>query len=156
MPNDSLDLNSLPRLDPPAGLWPAIAADLERGRRPRRAAWMSLAAAASVALLVLGVIVLAPDRGPPASTLAEPTLDQVVAVSASLEDRLRRQRDGIVDGAAAESLAWLESELGWVDTQLSEQPRDIELWQQRVALLGEMTRRYERHNWQNQLQLVSH
>lgn len=156
MPHDSLDLNSLPRLDPPAGLWPAIAADLERRRRPRRAAWLTLAAAASVAVLVLGVLALAPNPQPGSITPAEPTLDQVVAVSASLEDRLSRQRDGLVDGASAESLAWLESELGWVDTQLSEQPRDIELWQQRVALLGEMTRRYERQNWQNQLQLVSH
>lgn len=156
MPNESPDLKSLPRLDPPAGLWPAIAADLERSHRPGRAAWLSLTAVASVALLVLAALVLAPDQDSPPITPAGPTLQQVVAVSASLEDRLRRQRDGLVDGAAAESLAWLESELGWVDTQLAEQPRDIELWQQRVALLGEMTRRYERHNWQSQLQLASH
>ncbi|MFU8831388.1 MAG: hypothetical protein ACNA7J_04440 [Wenzhouxiangella sp.] len=162
MHDDTNSLKNLPQLDPPAALWPAVRASLERrrlNRRFRRWTQVSMAVAAVAVLAVVVVLVQQPDRQSDSSTDAlvvnDSALIQARQLSAAMEAQLRQQYLGAVSSASVESLVWLENELGWLDTRLTSQPDDIELWHRRAWLLAEMNRLYQRDSWQAQLQLTS-
>ncbi len=159
MNDDTNPLNNLPRLEPPAALWPAVRGELDQRRRDRqfrRWAQASMAVAA-VAVLTVVVVLIQQPADHPFDTLAadDPALIEARQFSAAMEAQLRQQHLGAVSSASVESLVWLENELGWLDTRLASQPNDIELWQRRAVLLAEMNRLYERDSWQAQLQLTS-
>lgn len=162
MNNDPLNLRNLPVPRRPDGLWPAIEAVLDddatnAAARRRRRRYLATAVAASLVVAVTAVQFFdARDRGAAVSATANPELQQARAASARLERLLRNQRDGLLDAAAIESLAWMEQELGWLDVQLADRPSDIGLWQQRTDLLAEMSSQYQRNNWQTQLRLASY
>jgi len=162
LPKDRADpealhaLADLPALEPPAALWSAIRADLDQRRRARRQrlhGWIGSALAAS---LLVGVILappdLNPDRPPPAEAFAtpdeQPGLNQARQLSALLESGLRERHWRPLNAASVERLVWLESELGWLDARLHDQPGSLDLWRQRIELLGEMNRLYADKYWQ--------
>lgn len=157
MNNDPLNLRNLPAPRRPDGLWPAIEAALDEtpGKRGRR--YLPFALAASLALAVAAIQLFGPtQQGEDSLATAGPGLQQSRAASARLEQVLNSQRDGLLDAASIESLAWMEQELGWLDVQLADSPSNTDLWQQRVELLTEMANQYQRNNWQTQLQLASY
>lgn len=164
MDNDPLNLRNLPNPAPPENLWSAIAADLDAagaGNRQRPAwlpkRWIPIAAAASLAAVIAGVNLVDTTTDHPGDPVdAGFALAQARVESAGLERLLRRQRDGVLDASSVESLAWMEHELGWLDLQLAHSPEDARLWQQRVELLEQMTRQYERNSWQAGIQLASY
>jgi hypothetical protein len=82
-------------------------------------------------------------------------LVQIRRLSAALESSLRDKRQGAVSTLALEELVLMENELGWLDMRLGSQPGDLELWQRRVEILGDMNRLYSRNHWQNQIRLTS-
>lgn len=170
MDNDPLKLRNLPDPAPPQGLWSAIAENLDTAGRdeptrdPRPAllagAWLPAAVAASLLVAVLVMLIAsplgtAPDRSTDRSE-APSALAQARSESAGLEKLLRHQRDGVLDASSVESLAWMETELGWLDLQLADSPADTGLWQQRVELLEQMAQQYERNSWQARIQLASY
>ncbi|NKI34051.1 hypothetical protein HFP89_02575 [Wenzhouxiangella sp. XN79A] len=155
---DPLNLKSLPELDPPEGLWPAISDEMERRGRsttPRRS-WVPLAMAATVAVLALSITLLRPDALPEARLDANDALLRLQAVSAALETQLDVYRDGVVSATTVDAIARMEQELAWLDAQLSESPDDPALWAERIALLGEMNQRYLRADWRSELMLASY
>lgn len=157
MANDPLNLGKLPRSSPPADMWPDIAAALDRPQRKPRLSWIPVAAAATLAIAVVWAGIMYPDRnGPAPVTRADTELALARAESASMEEILRRQRNGVLDASAVESLTWMEQELGWLDVQLADSPTDATLWQQRGDLLAEMTALYERNSWRAEIQLASY
>ncbi len=157
MQNDPLNLRSLPNPAPPEDLWPSIAAALDDPPRSRVRRYLPVALAASLVLAVTGlqVIDMADDQ-PTHATTEYSELQLARATSARLEQLLRRQRDGVLDATAVESLAWMEQELGWLDVQLADNPSETRLWRQRAELLAEMASQYERNNWQARIQLASY
>lgn len=156
MQNDPLNLRKLPTSTPPDDLWPLIAAALVKPPRTRARRYLPAALAASLAVALIGIqtIDLADDQ--PISSTDTSELQMARAASARLEKLLRRQRDGLVDATAVESLAWMEQELGWLDVQLADSPSETRLWQQRVDLLAEMAGQYERNDWQARMRLASY
>lgn len=157
MNTDPLNLRELPTARAPDALWPAISSRLRDGERRQRQAWLPLSAVASivVAALCVNLLLVVPNTPQPASR-PDAELSQVRAASADLEQQLRRRRNGVIDASSVESLAWMENELGWLDMQLADNPVDVELWHQRVELLQQMIRYYERNNWQAGIQLASY
>ena len=153
-----LDLTSLPELDPPEGLWTAIADDLDRRTPavPPRRSWVPLAMAATVAALALSITLLRPDALPEAGRDANDSLLRLQAVSAALETQLDAYRDGVVSATTVDAIARMEQELAWLDAQLSESPDDPALWAERIALLGEMNQRYLRADWRSELMLANY
>lgn len=157
MHNDPLNLRSLPARPPPDGLWSSIEATLDETAKPRAGRYLSMAAAASLALAIAAIQLSGPaDQPATSAAAANPELQQARAASARLEQVLRRQRDGLLDAGSVESLAWMEHELGWLDVQLADNPSDTHLWRQRADLLAEMASQYQRNNWQSELQLASY
>jgi hypothetical protein len=157
MQNDPLNLRNLPAHTPPDDLWPSIAAALDDAPRKHARRYLFVALAASLVLAVAGlqVIDIADEHQTPSAT-GDSQLQLARAASARLEQLLRRQRDGVLDATAVESLAWMEQELGWLDVQLADNPSETRLWQQRADLLAEMAGQYERNNWQARIQLASY
>lgn len=157
MHNDPLNLRNLPVYSPPEDLWPSIAAALDDVPRTRARRFLPAALAACLVLAVAGLQVIEiGDDQPMSSTNADSELQLARAASARLEQLLRRQRDGVLDATAVESLAWMEQELGWLDLQLADSPSETRLWQQRAELLAEMAGQYERNNWQTRIRLASY
>lgn len=149
----AIDFSRLTQSKPPADLWPAIAGELDRRRKQRF--MRRLLAATAVFLLAALVVVItqAPDvanegRLPTAQSVR---LDGLQARSARLEAELSTYRRGVVESDSLESLVWLEVELGWLDSQLADSPDDPGLWRQRVELLQELSRRYAREHWGNEI-----
>lgn len=135
-------LKALPALSPSRDRWPAVreAARAVRGRLRRRWGWVGLAAAASLA----GVIVLRPGSG---GTLYADELARVKQQSASLEATLQRyDPDGrVVSGRSAALAAELEDRIADIDGELvrvggaQTQSADlVKLWQQRVDLMQQL------------------
>jgi hypothetical protein len=162
---DPLGLRDLPPLDPPEGDWPAIQQALGRRRLAQRAGW--LAAAASV-LLVMGVLNRMPapemtttddSANPVAATLAEPdasdnqtqTVEDLIAMSQTLEGQVRRLREesGSMPAASAVFVAELEDLVAQVDNEISISPASVNLWGQRVNLLLDLAQLYQ-HQWERE------
>ncbi|MBI2402651.1 MAG: hypothetical protein HYV20_07930 [Gemmatimonadetes bacterium] len=141
-------LRALPVQRPPRDRWPelrAVAAGV--GRRRRRwiaTGWVSLAAAAALAL-ILGV---RPGRWSGGQMAAQPvSLDSLVAASQQLEEALRTldPTSRVLSGRAASTIAELEDGIALVDAQLTEVQRGgasrdevLRLWQQRVQLMNQL------------------
>jgi len=159
MNNDPLNLKDLPELDPPGELWQSIsqAMDEQGFDQPSRRRWLPVAAVAATAGIALCLGVLMQGDGlPDRASSQQTTLAQLQAVSASLERELSRYRDGVISAASADSIARIEQELGWLDTQINQTPEDPALWIDRIALLDEMNQRYSQADWRNQLMLASY
>jgi len=157
---DPLGLRNLPLLNPDDDGWPTIARALDQGatRRNRllRGAW--LAAAASVVLVVAGVL---RDPGPApagpaelatlqpsaASDAQQDPLDSLIAMSQTLERQVRGLREGAgaMPAASAVYVAELEDLVAQVDNELSFTPRSVNLWGQRVNLLLDLAQLYQQH-----------
>jgi hypothetical protein len=174
LPPDPLGLQQLPERRAPAALWPAIEARLQpQAKRRPRSAWLELAAAAAVAALIVVQLSPAPlsDSDPETLTANEtgsqatPALDKLEddslpldaaqRLSAVLEAELQRSRRHALPAEALAGLVWTETELRLTDELLAEDPANVELWRQRIGLLGELNRRYQRDHWQQDLRLTS-
>jgi hypothetical protein len=111
--------------------------------------------------LVIGLTLFQPSADPiSAPQVAQESslpgeLVQMRRLSTALETSLREKRQGAVNTLALEELVLMENELGWLDMRLTSQPGDLELWQRRVEILGDMNRLYSRNHWQNQIRLTS-
>jgi hypothetical protein len=157
------ELRGLEPIPAPPALWSAIASDLDQraqSRARKRWAWMGSALAASLALVVaLAVFQPSMDETRISSVAQAPNssseLDQIRRLSAALEANLRDQQQGRVSTQALEDLVLMENELGWLDMRLAGQPGDLELWQRRVEILGDMNQLYSQNHWQNQMRLTS-
>ena len=135
-------LKALPALRAPRDRWPVIRdAALAARRRGFRvkAAWISLAAAASLALLV-GVRVVGnqPQGAGPV------TLDELMTQSQEREQALRAldPTSRVLNGRTASAIADLEDRIAVIDARLADRHtnnlgRDeiMELWRQRVDLM---------------------
>ena len=158
MDTDPLNLRSLPPRQPPEDFWPVLEQALDAREAPGPARrWRSLAVAACLAVLAVGVLRLAPQEpaGPSPANAAE-SLQRLQTVSAALEAQLDDCRDGVLSAATADSIARMERELVWLDSQISEDPQDPVLWAERVALLGGMLQRYLREDWRAEAMLASY
>jgi len=171
-PEDPLNLQSLPLIEPPRDGWPAIEATLRSDRKRRsgfRYAGWALAAAASVTLAI--GLALQDPRSVPQEASPEPALAQaplpeqqntggaggeaqqssvarletMIALSQRLESRLRTIRAGAGDlpGGAIVYQIELEDLVAQVDEELSNRPDSLALWSQRVSLLMDLERLYE-------------
>lgn len=152
--NASEALKALPALDPPPALWRAIETELDQqqtGRRHRRWRLISTSIAAAVVLAVVVGLVHQPEFQPSTQGGSDSALVQARQVSALLEAQLRQQSLSAVNTSSVESLVWLENELGWLDMRLASNPNDLELWQRRAELLGEMNQLYGQNSWQAQM-----
>lgn len=177
LPPDPLGLRNLPERGAPAALWPAIEARLDPSARQRpRSGWLGLAAAAAAAALLVVLLppALSPERGSEtlaanqARSQAVPArndpgenrddgslpLDAAQRLSALLEAELERSRGHSLPADALAGLVWTETELRLTDELLAEDPANVELWRQRISLLGELNRRYQRDHWQHDLRLT--
>lgn len=174
LPPDPLGLRHLSERRAPAALWPAIEARLQPAaqRRPSTA-WLGLAAAAAVAALILVQLPPAPapesdaelQTANESAVEATPALadrrdeslplDAAQRLSAVLEAELERSRRHALPAEALAGLVWTETELRLTDELLAEDPANVELWRQRISLLGELNRRYQRDHWQQDLRLTS-
>jgi hypothetical protein len=135
-------LRALPALRAPRDRWPMIRdAALAARRRGFRVktAWISLAAAASLALLV-GVRVV----GNPSQGAGAVTLDELMTQSQDREQALRAldPTSRVLNGRTAGAIADLEDRIAVIDARLGDRHtnnlgRDeiMELWRQRVDLM---------------------
>lgn len=153
---DPLNLRSLPLVKPPVDGWPQVRAALEQGNRRRhrtRYAAGAFAAAATV-MLAIGLYVrqpgpetLPPSHAEPVTLTAAtpPTLETLINVSQQLEARVRTFR-AEVGGMPTSSLVYqveLEDLIAQIDDELSFRPDSVELWNQRVNLLLDLSRIYQ-------------
>ena len=140
-------LRALPVQRPPRDRWPevrAVAAGAKRRRRWVATGWMSLAAAAALAV----VVGIKPGRWGGGQMAVQPmSLDSLVAASQQLEDALRTldPTSRVLSGRAASTIAELEDAIALVDAQLGEAQRSgagrddlLPLWQQRVQLMNRL------------------
>lgn len=157
------ELRDLAPISAPPQLWAAIRDDMDQRAttRSRRSwTWMGSALAASLALVVgltlfQPVVETMPGPGIPQESAPSSELVQMRRLSAALEANLRDNQQGAVSTQALEDLVLMENELGWLDMRLAGQPGNLELWQRRVEILGDMNRLYSRNDWQNQMRLTS-
>ena len=166
-PLDPLRLRDLPPLHPPADGWDAISAALSADalhkRRGRRRLTL-LATAACLLVVVAGVVLrgetprpsaagpaLATNEPATASIDQEQTLSELITMSQSLEQQLRRLRDGAgpIPGTSAVYVAELEDLVAQVDNQISVSPDSINLWGQRVNLLLDLAQLYQQQ-WERE------
>lgn len=141
-------LRALPSFSPPRDRWPQVKAAIlaERRRRRRLAGWLSLAAAASVAVF-LGLRALKPEAD--GEVGEEITLEELVSQSQMLEEALRSfdPTSRVLSGRAASAIADLEDQIALLDAQLAEaqagraHPSVVrELWAARVRLLDALVK----------------
>ena len=157
------ELSALPPASAPPQLWAAIRDELDTNAHSRarsRLTWIGSGLAAGLALVVgLTLFQPASDSVPMPEIAQESSLPgelvQVRRLSAALETSLREKQQGAVSTLALEELVLMENELGWLDMRLASQPGDLELWQRRVEILGDMNRLYSRNHWQNRIRLTS-
>ncbi len=139
-------LKALPALAPSRDRWPAVLEVVRADRKHlrRRWGWVSLAAAAGLA----GIIVFRPGSG---GRLHADELARAKRQSASLEATLQRyDPDGrVVNGLSAalaadleDRIAVIDGELGRLDPVAAQAPRAelVQLWQQRVNLMQQLVR----------------
>jgi len=178
---DSLNLGSLPLVEPPADDWPAIEAAL-RSQQGRRRLWKAaggaLAAAASIAVaatLVLNPEVIRPvneaalarsdmtqapgqvmgqaEEQAETKAASEEFVTSLISLSQRLETSLRHIRSevGVMPTTALIYQVELEDLVAQVDEELSMNPDSTSLWSQRVNLLLDLTQLYK-----NELRRESH
>lgn len=167
---DPFELGQLPLLDPEQDGWPEIRQALEehaRARRHRKRAGGWLAAAAGV-ILALGVVIQqtrstpqippdlaqsppATDAGQSASFESRDTVHELIAMSQTLEQRLRglRAESGALPAQSAIYIAELEDMIVRVDGELSLNPKSVDLWGQRVNLLLDLELIFQ-HHWERE------
>lgn len=134
-------LKALPNMRPPRDRWTVVRDQVlaERARARRRfGAWLTAAAAASVALAIgLGGVVMPAAQGP--DPLAE-----LVSEAQRLEDALRvmRPETRVISGRTAGAVAVLEDRLELLDVRFEEarirrlpRTRLVVLWQERIDLM---------------------
>ncbi len=157
------ELSALAPTSAPPQLWAAIRDELDtkaHSRTRSRMGWVASGLAAGL-VLVVGLTLFQPSADPvSAPEVAQASspageLVQMRRLSAALEASLRDKQQGAVSTLALKELVLMENELGWLDMRLGSQPGDLELWQRRVEILGEMNRLYSRNHWQNQIRLTS-
>lgn len=135
-------LKAMPSLRPARDGWPAVRAALRVQRRQRRrvmAGWGSLAAAATIAAVLVVQPATTPNAG---AQLAQ--LDTIKQRSASIEGRLDREQlaNRVMSGWEAALAADLEDRIAVIDGQLEvgaptqpAQVQVVDLWRQRVDLM---------------------
>ncbi|MGB0514355.1 MAG: hypothetical protein ACPGJE_05905, partial [Wenzhouxiangellaceae bacterium] len=96
-----------------------------------------------------------PDPDPDLEADRGSRLRSARALSALLEGELQRARGEVLRAADMDELVWIETELRLTDDLLGDDPDNLELWHQRIALLGRMNTRYQQNDWRQQLQLTS-
>lgn len=164
---DPLGLRDLPFLEPAGDGWPgvrqALEADRQRAAR-RRAVTGWMAAAASIVLAVVVTTRLSQPRAgdppggvPAGATVSEQTassedgqtIESLIALSSTLESRLRVLREGAASMPASSAVyvAELEDLVAQVDDRLSQAPGSVDLWGQRVNLLLDLAQIYQ-HQWE--------
>lgn len=161
------ELSALPPASAPPQLWAAIRNELDteaHSKTRTRLAWIGSGLAAALAL-VIGMTLFQPANQPASDSVAMPEtaressladeMVQMRRLSAALEASLRDKQQGAVSTLALEELVLMENELGWLDMRLASQPGNLDLWQRRVEILGDMNRLYSRNHWQNQIRLTS-
>jgi len=182
--SDPLGLRRLPPRRAPVELWSSIEQQLDQQSAPRSRArwpWAGAVAAALLTVLVLPRIDWHPNDAtgtqPPYATVAtthdsasspgatntssdsaddpRAQLRSARALSALLESELQRARGEVLRPADMNALVWTEAELRLTDDLLGDDPDNLELWHQRIALLGRMNSRYQQNDWRRQLQLTS-
>ena len=176
---DPLGLRRLTPRRAPEELWSSIEQQLDQqSTSPSRARWPW---AGAIAAALLTALVLprvgwhqqdamdptAPDTSmatahesasvPSAAAVENPgaQLRSARALSALLENELQRARGEVLRPADMDELVWIEAELRLTDDLLGDDPENLELWHQRIALLGRMNTRYQQNDWRRQLQLTS-
>jgi len=167
---DPLDLSALPLLEPDRDGWPEIRQALETHarlshRRRQAVGWL---AAAATLVLAIGIATYrsgveqestpalalessaTPDR-PVASTGHEDTVQELIAMSQTLEQRLRDLREGstALPAQSAVYIAELEDMIARVDGELSLNPESLDLWGQRVNLLLDLELIFQ-HQWERE------
>jgi len=136
-------LRALPALTPPRDRWPVVRDALlaaRRARRWKRTGWVSLAAAASLALTVGGGTLWKEQTRVRAKT----DLATLVQRSRELEDLLHfyGPEYRVMTGAQASAVAALEDRVALIDARLGqgdpESSRDemMDLWRQRVQTMN--------------------
>lgn len=160
MAEDPLNLQRLPTLDAPPGLWEDIAAGLEAEQDHQRSRfhWSGMAAAAAglAALLMVAVLVDQKQVAVPTTRVEDNQLARVQAVSSALEARLGMWQGTVIDAASADALARLERELIWLDADIERNPQDTALWAERVALQSEMVEQYLSSDWRSEMMLTAY
>lgn len=138
-------LRALPALRPARDRWPALERKLRAERRRqlvRRAAWMSLAAAAGIAVMVAVRL-----HRPAADPAQEVALNRAMAESRQLEQLIHSYNPDlrVTDGRTVSVAGELEERIAVLDQQLmsvrQRETRDrdavmLDLWRQRVGLLN--------------------
>ncbi len=144
---DPFNFGKLPQLDPPTDLWPGIEVGLDRPARSGMFLWASAASVAAVLVLATYVVQHQDtliSSGPAADSAiasVEPGhLERLVTVSQKMETRLADYR---ADGGAmgidqASMIAEFEDLIAFIDQQLSDDPKSIDLWFQRVSLMSDL------------------
>lgn len=171
MARDPFNLGSMPQLQPPAELWPAIAKQLEQDpaasdRLRRTGLWLPAAAIAAGFVIAIAWYWQLPTKlgawsDPVAVVTTGPEVnnDHISALqltSQLLQAELASSRSGVIRGHDLAGMALLQSELRLTDALLFEQPDNQQLWQQRNAVLASMTQRYRASDWHTQLQHASY
>ncbi|MFN8654121.1 MAG: hypothetical protein U0133_19645 [Gemmatimonadales bacterium] len=138
-------LRALPALRPARDHWPALERKLRAERRRQlvgRVAWMSLAAAAGVAVMVAVRL-----HRPATDPAQEVALNQAMAESRQLEQLIHNYNPDlrVTNGRTVSVAGELEERIAVVDQQLmsvrQRETRDrdavmLDLWRQRVGLLN--------------------
>ncbi|HET6603545.1 MAG TPA: hypothetical protein VFG21_04925 [Xanthomonadaceae bacterium] len=146
-------LRALPLEQPRASAWPALAARLRSGARPRRP-WRLWAAAAGLGLLALMVPqlmapVLTPEAPPqesvqgPADATDALRIDRLAGESAALEAALAdADPQAVAAGPTAALRAAVTERMQVVDALLADPYTDpaaqLPLWQERVVLMRQL------------------
>lgn len=142
-------LRALPTLRPSVDAFPAVRMEIRREKRARwgrRAAVAALAAAASLAVALVGG-----DLADPELLNAEAKLDEAILQSEMLERTLHQVRpnDQVLDGGTVYVIVQLEDQIAGVDARLAEVARmererrllqEVQLWQERVGLMNELVK----------------
>lgn len=142
-------LRALPMLTPPADLFPAVRTVIRQEKQVRwgrRIAVAGLAAAASLAIALVGGDLADPDL-----LRAEAKLDEAMMQSEVLERTLQEVRpdDQVLDGGTVYVIVKLEDRIASVDARLAEVARlerehrllrEVQLWQERVGLMNELVK----------------
>ena len=156
---DPLDLRSLPMAEPPEDGWPAIQQALleDRKKSRQRKRFAAIGTLATAALVVLAVSLVwrlpgveqVPETVETVQTDVVPSeadiLDSLVRLSQQLEGQVQAKRKqlGSINGDALVYQVEMQDLIALVDEELSQDPRSIELWSQRVNLLLDVNQLYE-------------
>lgn len=156
------DMRALPMLEPPALAWERIQQTIPKRRTfvPPRKVGFAAAAAAAVTLAVIALIAGQHDRqvaqspvpaaaSEPASHLAVPHVEELVAQSQQLEQLLQilPERPRIERVSTAATIDTIEQRIQWLDFQMSyasdgdlNEEQSRQLWRERVELMDSLVK----------------